>query len=55
MKIRILRTPVVVARVPFKTRYIYRCILEVEKKIEDFGNVFNSNYCEFLKQHDESI
>ncbi|MFT7250868.1 MAG: hypothetical protein ACI9FW_000585 [Flavobacterium sp.] len=56
MKDKDFKEHVVTDGVPFKNGTFIDCILEVERKIDDFGNVFNSNYSVLtvLKQHDES-
>lgn len=41
--------------VSFKSGTFIDCILEIERKVDDFGNIFNSNYSVLLvlRQHDE--
>lgn len=56
MKDKDFKEHVVVDGVPFKNGTFIDCVLEIERKIDDLGNIFNSNYSVLtvLKQHDES-
>ncbi len=44
-------------RISFKTGTFIDCVLEITRKIDDLGNVYNSNYSVLtvLRQHDEGI
>lgn len=55
MKDKEFKDHVVSDGVPFKNGTFIECVLEIERKIDDLGNVFNSNYSVLtvLKQHDE--
>ncbi len=55
MKDKEFKNHVVSDGVPFKNGTFIECVLEIERKIDDLGNVFNSNYSVLtvLKQHDE--
>lgn len=55
MKDKEFKDHVVTDGVPFKNGTFIECVLEIERKIDDLGNVFNSNYSVLtvLKQHDE--
>jgi hypothetical protein len=55
MKDKEFKDKVVVEGIPFKNGTVIDCILEISRKIDDLGNVFNSNYSVLtvLRQHDE--
>ena len=55
MKDKEFKNNVVEDGIPFKNGTFIDCILKIERKIDDLGNVFNSNYSVLtvLKQHDE--
>ncbi len=57
MKDKEFKDNVVEEGIPFKNRTFIDCILEIERKIDDLGNVFNSNYSVLtvLKRHDEKV
>jgi len=56
MKDKEFKNNVVEDGVPFKNGTFIDCILEIERKIDDLGNIFNSNFSVLtvLKQHDEN-
>jgi hypothetical protein len=43
--------------IPFKNGTFIDCVIKIDRKIDDLGNVFNSNYSvkTVLKQHNEGI
>jgi hypothetical protein len=55
MKDKEFKDDVVEDGIPFKNGTFIDCILEIQRKIDDLGNVFNSNYSVLtvLRQHDE--
>lgn len=55
MKDKEFKENVVEEGIPFKNGTVIDCVVEIERKIDDLGNVFNSNYSVLtvLKQHDE--
>ena len=57
MKDKEFKDNVVEEGIPFKNGTFIDCILEIERKIDDLGNVFNSNYSvlSVLRQHDEVV
>ena len=57
MKDKEFKDEVVDDGIPFKNGTFIDCILEIERKIDDFGNIFNSNYSVLtvLRQHDETV
>ncbi|MBP1631579.1 MAG: hypothetical protein H6Q15_2472 [Bacteroidetes bacterium] len=57
MKDKEFKDKVVKEGIPFKNGTFIECILEIERKIDDLGNMFNSNFSVItvLKQHDEGI
>jgi hypothetical protein len=56
MKDKEFKDNVVEEGIPFKNGTVIDCIVEIERKIDDLGNVFNSNYSVLtvLNQHDET-
>jgi hypothetical protein len=56
MKDKEFKDNVVEDGVPFKNGTFIDCVLEIERKIDDLGNVFNSNFSVLtvLRQHDET-
>lgn len=56
MKDKEFKDNVVEEGIPFKNGTFIDCIMEIERKIDDLGNIFNSNYSVLtvLKQHDEN-
>jgi len=57
MKDKEFKKNVIETGIPFKNGTFIDCILKIERKIDDFGNIFNSNYSVLavLRQHDEII
>lgn len=57
MKDKEFKTNVIDEGIAFKNGTFIDCILKIERKIDDFGNIFNSNYSVLtvLKQHDEDV
>ena len=57
MKDKEFKKNVIETGIPFKNGTFIDCILKIERKIDDFGNIFNSNYSVLtvLRQHDENI
>lgn len=55
MKDKEFKDNVVEEGIPFKNGTFIDCVLEIERKIDDLGNVFNSNFSVLtvLRQHDE--
>lgn len=55
MKDKEFKDNVVEEGIPFRNGTFIDCILEIQRKIDDLGNVFNSNYSvlSVLRQHDE--
>lgn len=55
MKDKEFKDDVVEDGIPFRNGTFIDCILEIERKIDDLGNIFNSNYAvtTVLRQHDE--
>jgi hypothetical protein len=55
MKDKEFKDNVVEDGIPFKNGTFIECVLEIERKIDDLGNVFNSNFSVLtvLRQHDE--
>lgn len=56
MKDKEFKDNVVEEGISFKNGTFIDCIMEIERKIDDLGNIFNSNYSVItvLKQHDEN-
>jgi hypothetical protein len=57
MKDKEFKEDVIKEGIAFKSGTFIDCIIEIARKIDDFGNVFNSNYSVLtvLRQHDEGI
>lgn len=55
MKDKEFKDNVIEDGIPFKNGTFIDCVLEIERKIDDLGNIFNSNFSVLtvLKQHDE--
>jgi hypothetical protein len=55
MKDKEFKENVVEEGIPFKNGTFIDCVLEIERKIDDLGNIFNSNFSVLtvLRQHDE--
>lgn len=55
MKDKEFKENVIEDGIPFKNGTFIDCVLEIERKIDDLGNIFNSNFSVLtvLKQHDE--
>ena len=57
MKDKEFKDNVVEDGIPFKNGTFIDCVLEIERKIDDLGNIFNSNFSVLtvLRQHDEKV
>lgn len=55
MKDKEFKENVIEDGIPFKNGTFIDCVLEIERKIDDLGNIFNSNFSvvTVLRQHDE--
>jgi len=55
MKDKDFKEDVIKDGIPFKSGTFIDCVLEIARKVDDLGNIFNSNYSVLtvLRQHDE--
>lgn len=57
MKDKLFKNSIIDSGVTFKSGTFIDCVLKIERKIDDLGNIFNSNYSVLtvIKQHNDGV